>query len=90
MSRFVLLSLHDMVIRQPFEFVMTFVNRGGMEADILVVGAIPESFPITNEKLRIEAPANNRCGDYIVIAVNICALGNVKKLSPSGVITRSM
>jgi hypothetical protein len=61
-----------------------------MKADILVVGTIPEAFPITNKKLRVEAPSNDGCGDNIIVAIYICSLGYVKELSPSCVVSGSV
>jgi hypothetical protein len=72
--------LHDMIVREPFKFMMALVNRGWMQADGLVVCAIAEAFPITNKQLRIEAPCNHRSCDDIDITIGICSLGYVKKL----------
>jgi hypothetical protein len=41
---FLLLGLHDMVVRKPLELMMAFVDRRWVQAHGLIVGAISEPF----------------------------------------------
>lgn len=87
---FVLLfCLHDMVKREPFEFVVTFVHGRGMQADGLVIGNISEPFTVFYQQLRVETPSNNRARDNIIITVGIGSLRNVEKLSALARVPRS-
>lgn len=84
-----LFCLHDMVKREPFEFVVTFVNGRGVQANGLVIGNISETFTIFHQQLRVEAPSNNRAGDNIIITVGIRPLRNIEELPSLAGIPRS-
>jgi hypothetical protein len=47
----------------------------------LIVGNVPETFPIPDEQFGVKTPRNHRSGDDIVVAVRICSLRNVEELS---------
>ena len=54
-----------------------------MQTNGLVVGTVSEALSISDEKLWVEAPSNNRASDDIIIAVGISSLGNIKELFAS-------
>jgi len=72
-----------MIVRKPFQFMVTLVNRAWVQTNGLIVGTIAESSTIPDKQLGIEAPANNRRGNDVVITVSIRSLGNIKKVSAS-------
>lgn len=62
---------------------MSLVNRRRMQADRLIIRTISKSFSISYQKLWVEAPSNDRAGDNVIIAVNICSLGYLEELTAS-------
>lgn len=54
-----LLGLHNMVVREPFEFSITFVDRCWMQTDALVVRDVSVSLAILQQDPRIETPGND-------------------------------
>ena len=76
-----LLSLHNMIITQPLQLMMTLIHRRRMQTNRLIIGTIAESLPVADEQFGVEGPANYGGGDEIVVTVYIGALGNVEELA---------
>ena len=76
-----LLCLHDMIVGEPLELMVTLVDRRWMEADWLIVRAVSEPLSVTYEQLGIETPRNHRARDNIIVAIGIRSLGYVEEQS---------
>jgi hypothetical protein len=72
------------VVGEPVEFMMAFVDTRWMNTDRLVVGYISPAFTIAREQLWIEAPCYDRACDEVVVAVYIGSLWKVKKKATPG------
>lgn len=68
---------------------MTFIYRCRMKTNGLIIGAVAESLTIPDKKLWIEAPANDRRDNDVVITVRIDSEGYFKKLSTAARVTCS-
>ena len=75
------LGLHDMVIAQPAQVVVSLIDTARVKADGLVVADIAQALAagVAHEELRVEAPGDDRLRDDLVVAVDVDTLGHVKE-----------
>ena len=75
-----------MVEGEPFLYMATaLVHRGWMKAHNLIIGYIPPSFSVAQQKLWVEAPADNGIEYEIVVSIRIERHRYLDKLSFVGI-----
>lgn len=71
-----------MIVREPFRWLLnTFVNRCGMQADMLVIRDVLPSFSIAYKEFRIKAPCYNRIEHQLISIVNHISFWNFYEAS---------
>lgn len=69
-----------MIIREPFRWLLqAFIDRCGMQADMLVIHNILPTFSISHKEFRIKAPCYNRIEHQFISIVDQVSFWNFYK-----------
>lgn len=68
-----------MIVREPFQLMVSFIDRTWMYTNGLIVAHITKAFTISNQQFRIKTPSNHRACDHVVVTISIRALRYIEE-----------